>query len=180
MIQLHRFTTEYIEIEDRIRIGGESDENEKIVLWLTQRLLLQIVSHLLGLIEKKSSSASKKPASQSPASNLLQSFEQQAAQASLSPELPVETSVATQNWLVQEVDIALNPEGALIFIFKRVVGDAAELEDTDKATLSVEAKQLRQWLGILHAIWQKAGWPLGIWPSWMDELSPADTDNALH
>ena len=54
MINLERITTEYVEVEDRIRLTGESEDNQTIVLWLTQRLLTQIISHLLGLIEKQS------------------------------------------------------------------------------------------------------------------------------
>ena len=86
MINLERITTEYVEVEDRIRLAGESEDNQTIVLWLTQRLLTQIISHLLGLIEKQSPTPGEKGA---PTSSLLQGFAQQAAEAELAPEQPV-------------------------------------------------------------------------------------------
>ena len=183
MIHLKRITTEYVHTEDRIRLSGEVEENTSIVLWLTQRLLAQLITHLLRLIEKQSvalgNADSTDPA---PASSLMQGFAQQVAQAELIPELPVQAAANAKSWLVLEVDCSLSPEGTLVLIFKREAGKAAAQEDEDagKATLTVEAKQLRQWLGIVHAQWQQAGWPLTIWPTWMDEQSPSDTDNPLH
>ena len=184
MIHLQRITTEYVDTEDRIRLSGEVEENVSILLWLTQRLLAQLITHLLRLIEKQSldlvgNTDSVDPA---PASSLMQGFAQQVAQAELIPELPVQAAASAQSWLVLEVDFSLSPEGTLILVFKRESGKAATQEgkDAGKATLTVEAKQLRQWLGIVHAQWQQAGWPLTIWPTWMDEQSPSDTDNPLH
>ena len=54
MIHLQRITTEYVNTEDRIRLSGEVEENTSIVLWLTQRLLAQLITHLFRLIEKQS------------------------------------------------------------------------------------------------------------------------------
>ena len=183
MIHLQRITTEYVNTEDRIRLSGEVGENTSIVLWLTQRLLARLITHLLRLIEKQSLDLGKTDsADPAPASSLMQGFAQQVAQAELIPELPVQAAANAKSWLVLEVDFSLSPEGTLVLIFKREAGKAAAQEDEDagKATLTVEAKQLRQWLGIVHAQWQQAGWPLTIWPTWMDEQSPSDTDNPLH
>ena len=183
MIHLQRITTEYVSTEDRIRLSGEVEENTSIVLWLTQRLLAQLITHLLRLIEKQSLDlGNADSADPAPASSLMQGFAQQVAQAELIPELPVQAAANAKSWLVLEVDFSLSPEGTLVLVFKREAGEAAaqEGEDAGKATLTVEAKQLRQWLGIVHAQWQQAGWPLTIWPTWMDEQSPSDTANPLH
>ena len=183
MIHLQRITTEYVDTEDRIRLSGEVKENTSIVLWLTQRLLAQLITHLLGLIEKQSLDlGNTDSADPAPASSLMQGFAQQVAQAELIPGLPVQAAASAQSWLVLEVDISLSPEGTLVLVFKREAGKAAaqESEDAGKATLTVEAKQLRQWLGIVHSQWQQAGWPLTVWPIWMDEQSPSDTANPLH
>lgn len=179
MIQLQRITTEYVEKEDRIRLSGETEDNKTIVLWLTQRLLSQVISHLLGLIEKQSPGLSQSGNTQAPASSLMQGFAQQAAQAELTPEQPVQTASSSESWLIQEVDIALSPEGSLGLVFKRNIGAVAQQNDEGMATLNVEAKQLRQWLGIVHAQWQRAGWPLTLWPTWMDE-APESAANPLH
>ena len=183
MIHLQRITTEYVDTEDRIRLSGEVEDNSPIVLWLTQRLLAQLITHLLGLIEKQSLDvATTDSANPAPASSLMQGFAQQAAQAELAPEVPVQATDSAQSWLVLEVDFSLNPEGTLVLVFKRDAGKAAQQggEDARKATLTVEAKQLRQWLGIVHAQWQQAGWPLTLWPTWMDEQMPSDTASPMH
>ena len=181
MIYLQRITTEYVDTEDRIRLSGEVEENSSIVLWLTQRLLAQLITHLLGLIEKQSLDvATTDSANPAPASSLMQGFAQQAAQAELAPEVPVHAAENAQSWLVLEVDFSLSPEGALVLVFKRDAGTAALQKDAAKATLKVEAKQLRQWLGIVHAQWQQAGWPLTLWPTWMDEQMPSDTASSMH
>lgn len=181
MIHLQRITTEYVDTQDRIRLSGEAEENASIVLWLTQRLLSQVISHLLALIEKQSLDLGNTDSSNpSPASSLMQGFEQQLAQAELAPERPVQTTEAAQSWLILEVDISLSPEGTLVLVFKRESDDAALQDGAGKATLTVEAKQLRQWLGIVHAQWQQAGWPPSLWPTWMDEQAPSDTASPLH
>ena len=183
MIHLQRITTQYVETQDRIRISGEAEENTSIVLWLTQRLLSQLIAHLLGLIEKQSlnvAAATTDSSNPTPASSLMHGFEQQLAQAELAAELPVQATEAAQSWLVLEVDISLSPEGTLVLVFKRDADNAAPQDGAGMATLTVEAKQLRQWLGIVHAQWHKAGWPLTLWPTWMDEQSPSDTASPLH
>ena len=162
-------------MEDRIRLCGEAEKNASIVLWLTQRLLSQVIPHLLRLTEKQSLNFAN-----TDSSSLMQGFAQQIAQAELAPELPVQTAAASQSWLVLEVDITPSPEGTLVLVFKRETGNEALQEGAGKATLTLEAKQLRQWLGIVHAKWQKAGWPLTLWPTWMDERAPSDAANPLH
>ncbi len=180
MINLQRITTEYVEAEDRIRLGGESEGGQTIVLWLTQRLLAQVISHLLGLIEKQSAMADKASQAHTPASSLMHGFAQQAAEAELTPEQPVQTVSSSLSWLIREVDISLSAEGTLVLVFKRDSGMVAGKADEGAATLTVESKQLRQWLGIVHIQWQRAGWPLAIWPTWMDESPESGTSNPLH
>jgi hypothetical protein len=181
MIHLQRITTEYVDTEDRIRLSGEAEKDAPIVLWLTQRLLSQVISHLLGLIEKQSLNlANTNSSNPAPARSLMQGFAQQLAQSELASELPVQTTAAAQSWLVLEIDITLSPEGALVLVFKRETGNAALQEGAGKAALTVEAKQLRQWLGIVHSQWQKAGWALTLWPPWMDDQASPDTAKPLH
>ncbi len=180
MINLQRITTQYVEAEDRIRLSGEDEQGQTIVLWLTQRLLAQVISHLLALIEKQSPTLSKRGDAEAPASSLMQGFAQQAAEAELRPEQPVEAVSSSQVWLVQEVDIALSPEGTLVLVFKQEIGVVAQQGDERMATLTVEAKQLRQWLSIVHAQWQRAGWPPALWPTWMDETPTSENSTPLH
>lgn len=181
MINLQRITTEYVELEDRIRLSGESEEGQTIVLWLTQRLLSQVITHLVGLIEKQSADPSQPLGEdETTTSSLMQGFAQQAAEAALVPEQPVQAADSSQNWLIQEVDIALSAEGALALVFKQELAGASQQSEDGKVSLTVAAEQLRQWLSIVHAQWQRAGWPLSIWPTWMDEAAAPESDNSLH
>lgn len=180
MVNLQRITTEYVEVEDRIRLSGENEEDQTFVLWLTQRILSRVISHLLALIEKQSPTPEKAGESKAPTSSLVQGFAQQAAEAELRAETPVQAATSSQAWLIQEVDIALSAEGSLILVFKREAGAKTQEDTEGVAKLVVEAKQLRQWLGIVHAQWQRAGWPLALWPTWMDESPVAGTKTPLH
>jgi hypothetical protein len=185
MFQLQRITTEYVEAEDRIRLSGEDEQENKLVLWLTQRLLSQVIAHLIGLIEKQDQGVTKN--TNKATDTLRQSFAQQAAQAAFSSEPPVQTPADSQSWLVREVDITLTSEAALVMVFKQKSG-AAEINPNEQSRLSneailtVEAKKLRQWLGIIHTQWQRAGWPLALWPSWIEatDAKPSENISSLH
>ena len=180
MVNLQRITTEYVEVEDRIRISGEDEQAQTVVLWLTQRLLSQVILHLLGLIEKQSPTLDRAESTPAASSSLMQGFAQQAAEAELRPELPVKTESSSQSWLIREVDISLSPEGALLLVFKRDLGSVEQQTEGGKARVTVEAKQLRQWLAIVRAQWQRAAWPSTLWPTWMDELPASGKSNPLH
>lgn len=152
--ELKRVTTEYIPIEDRIRISGETADGATIVLWLTQRLLNRLVPRLTGGLERAELASDA----------LLQEFAQQAAEASLPPQRAVEVAAPTANWRVDSVDILSGAEGAAL-TFRSENGGAARL--------SLATEHLRQWLGILRRQYGAAGWTDRVWPDWMDEASAA-------
>lgn len=148
--KLGRITTEYIDSEDRFRLTGQAGENEVIEVWLTQRLLLRLLPHYFKWLEEQSDSTLPK--------EIVQSFAQQAAKANLKKEPPVKSNTQTQTWIAHAVDISPNKTG----LGMRFKGD-----DDSLATLSLPATQLRQWLSIVRTMWQKAQWPMEIWPEWM-------------
>lgn len=51
MNELKRLSTGHQEVEDRIRLVGETGNGAVVVLWLTQRLLLRLVPILLEGLE---------------------------------------------------------------------------------------------------------------------------------
>ena len=51
VIKLQRLTTEYIVIEDRMRISGETRDAGPVVMWLTNRLAMRVVPQLLRWLE---------------------------------------------------------------------------------------------------------------------------------
>lgn len=46
MPDLQRITTQYIEVEDRLRLTGELAPGEVVVLWLTQRLMHRLIGQI--------------------------------------------------------------------------------------------------------------------------------------
>lgn len=158
---LQRITTAYIDLEDRIRLAGETEGGERLVLWLTRRLLDRLVPHLVTWLEKNAGP-------QAPASRLydeaLQGFAQEAAQARLKPEAPVPAAAPSRSWLVCAVDVSLS-EASIRLNFKG-------LAESEQTCLTMPEAPLRQWLGIIHGLYVRAAWPTSPWPGWMGE---ADT-----
>lgn len=149
---LQRVTTEYVDTEDRLRLSGELPGGQTQVLWLTQRLAQRLVPHLCGWLEQQTAAGAPM--------ELVQEFAQQAAQASLEPQVRVEADAGAQAWLVQSVDVSIG-EGAVTLLFKPGISGAAV------SCLTLPSDSLRQWLGILLAQYQVAQWPLEAWPEWM-------------
>lgn len=161
-----RFTTEYVDQEDRIRIAHELDQPVVQINWLTRRLLDRLVTHLIGSLEKSLAPVSRP--------DVMQAFVQEAAIAQLTPEPAVKPAIQAQSWLVVSID--LNWRGSsLSLVFK---GAKPEQE----IIITMNAIQLRQWLRILHVQYTKAGWDLSAWPDWMlnaNQGVPA-TPNIVH
>lgn len=164
MLELHRLTSEYIESEDRFRLTGEDQDGNALCLWLTQRLAIRLVSHLVADIATHSSEAIQNPSQDDDANKLLQELAQQAAQADLTPQEAVTSTSATRALLIQEVDINRAADGSVGFVFK----DSA----AEKVVLGFQPQQLRQWLAILHTQWLKAEWPVTVWPEWISGQGP--------
>ena len=201
MTSLKRITTEFIPVEDRIRLSGEREDNgSPLVLWLTQRLIRRMLPVLLdwlqknetdlleadslhdlsrpadsatsdGLKKRKSGPASAgqtkglgkaKAATPTTAADMktLQGFAQEAARTQIPPQPPVKVDAITEEWLIQTIDVASNSQ-LIRLTFKAGAGKSVKL--------IFKAKQLRQWLSILHVGWLKGEWPLEPWPEWVGE-----------
>lgn len=172
MTVAQRFTTEFIDFEDRMRISTELPSQQVAVLWLTRRLLDRLVEHLAGLLERETASA--------PVPEVQQSFAQQAAQvehqqqSQAQPQQPVtaQQAQAVHEWLVREVDLTPGQQGVSL----RFRGHGPE----QVVELGMPALLLRQWLGIVHGQYRRAQWPLDAWPDWMNEdktttITPGDS-----
>lgn len=142
-IILKRLTTEYSELEDRIRLAGEI-ESGGLVIWLTQRLAQRLVPLLLQWIERQQAAPRRSVA--------LFGFGRQSVQAADNSPAPLPA------WLATSVDISSSSE-QVVLTFKDGAGQAARF--------SLAAASLRQWLEILHEMYLHAGWPQDIWPEWM-------------
>lgn len=173
---LRRLTTEYVDIEDRLRISGQTPEDGRLVIWLTNRLAVRTIPKLLGWLEsRKERTVKDRTIPYSPASTTgllaveheMQSFAQAAAVAGLKRLKPVTAQPDALSWVVVAVDIKAT-DSHLSITFRSA--------QEQSAGVRFDATRLRQWLSILHRAWSKAGWPPPIWPDWIaqDHTPPAD------
>ena len=157
-IELQKITSEFIDEEDRVRVTGISKDRETIVFWFTQRLLSSLIVHCISWLDKTSPEFSEGKTINPQSQTDLQGLVQQTARQSLKKEDAVIATVSSQSFLVKEVDVKLNKEGVLL-----------TFRDENKlsAQLIFSVQHLRQWLSIIHNLWQKANWPMEIWPNWI-------------
>jgi hypothetical protein len=140
---LQRITTEYSELEDRLRLSGETNDG-KVVIWLTQRLAKRLLPLLLQWLERQHTVPRR--------SVSLFNFGQLSVQA-------VDTTpVPPMSWLATSIDISTSDKQVML-TFKK--------SNEQAARLSLTAVPLRQWLEILHEAYLHAGWPMDVWPTWM-------------
>lgn len=165
MIELQRLTTVYDAAEDRIRLTSRDKEGQVLCLWLTQRLLNRLIPHLCQGLEKKVAESDKHPQGlvQPLRTFVEQSLAQQRANAELERQPPVVPTADMSEWRVATVDVTLGAGGARL-----VLKGATEAQQA-KVTLITPA--LRQWLGIVFEQYRGAGWPMLVWPAWMEEAA---------
>lgn len=154
MTTLHRITTRYDAVEDRIGLTGEVTSGETLVIWLTRPLLNQLVTHLVQWVEKQQPDMLR--------ADMLLSFAQEAAQNAQIVQPPVVAQQQSRHWMARDINISPQP-GQICLTFR---GGADE-----QAVLFLAATPLRQWLGILHRGYRSAGWPLQAWPTWILEAA---------
>lgn len=163
MIRLRRFTTEYVESEDRIclRARGEDGEDPLLRLWLTARLLRRLIPVLLQSLEMPDDA-------HLPQERLeLQRFAQAAARARQPVLPPVEHPEGTEpsqpdaDWLIRRARVRrAGPALHLVFQGR---------EEEQQALLVLTPQLLRQWLHIVHKHWSRAEWLGHFWPEWVRE-----------
>jgi len=161
MTAISRFTSEFVDLEDRVRLSSEVVDGRVVSVWLTQRLLNRLVPHLAGLLEKETQNT--------PRGEVLQAFAQQAAVTSHAQQATGQAGVipalSTEQWLVRAVDVNAGGEAVAL----KFRGESVK-QEVDVAMSQV---QLRQWLGILRSQYVKAGWDVTSWPDWLGESSVA-------
>lgn len=165
--ELKRISTQYIEIEDRIRLTGEQvDADQKLTLWLTQRLCNQLVTYLCNWLENN--------LIDKPLSGLRQGDFQQDAFSNLKKSAAILPDGQKPCVLVHSVDFITRKRGVLLLLKND--------EKLPAAKLILEVKQLRQWLGIIYGQFQHAGWPTTNWPMWIKTTPTAMTraNRVLH
>ena len=174
MSTLQRLTTEYVDREDRIRLSGESEAGDTVVLWLTQRLLNRLLTPLCDWLLDQGGPAARErtPSKLDHHAGLRQSFAQQAARAGLTPQPPVRPAEGLPGTLVVTVNLNAQP-GLMQLDFLGATDPAGVTPQL--AGLALPTQNLRQWLNILFDQYRRADWPLDAWPAWMQDTTPAIT-----
>lgn len=164
MMELARLTTEYVDAEDRVRLTGASAQGQTQVMWLTHRLLDRLLPHLFAWLERRFGAL--------PHADVLAEFEQQRALQAITHQSPV-IAAQTQCYLVDAIDVTGQDE-QLSLVFK--------CADAWAARLSLQPTSLHQWLSIVEQAYQRAGWSMSVWPSWMHVASarPSHAPVILH
>lgn len=152
MGQLKQVTIEYVESEDRLQMAGRTFDGQVIAVWLSQRLLLRLLPHLFGWLERQGTAWRD--------GAIFLEFAQAAAIAVMRPAGPVRVPVAATGPLMRVVELS-GSSGRLSLQFKE------GLEAHPNVRLSLDSQQLRQWLAIVHGRWRLADWPAAVWPAWL-------------
>ena len=160
LITLQRITTLYVEDEDRMQIAGEGGDQSVQTLWLSHRLLDRLVLKLVCWLAMQHDSVQ---------ADVLQSFAQEAALQSMTPQPSVNTRLAAANWLVKSIDVTTSPN-VIRLTFK---------DHVHEVQLVMQSQFLRQWLIILRTQYQVAGWDVQAWPEWLAAPHKVAPDQAL-
>ena len=156
MQTIQKVTTEFVESEDRFSLSVESQIGSNLIFWLTQRLLARIVRHCIDWLDKKSPEMPQ-AVSGARGSIGVQNLVQHSAQQKLSKVEAVRTDKNSRGFLVEQVDFTAGEKG-ITLTFN---------EEGSTYVLNLDAEQLRQWLGIVFALWRRAEWPDSVWPTWV-------------
>lgn len=162
---LHKFTTQYVDLEDRILIAGATPDGETLSLWLTHRLLAQLVPALCHCIERHSSAGQlsadlpatvARPAHQQ---QVIQEFEQQAANSNLKPAERVTVTQTSPVLLIDEATVELHSAGVNVQL--------GCTPQNQTVYLAFQPETLRQWMGILFNAYCNSRWTKEFWPNWL-------------
>lgn len=162
MNELKTVTSQYIALEDRLRLLGETAAGQSYTLWLSGRLVRNLVPSLVSWL----SSVGASPADHS----LLQ----EVAKAKQPQRAPVVAQAAAQAWLVHEMTVKdLGDTMALVFSCH---------EPRAQVCWLLNNTGLRQWLNIVHSQLQEAQWADIEWPDWLrpPAITEAPKGVALH
>ena len=153
MSRAQRFSTEYVDYEDRVRLTYLAQDGSTHIAWLTHRFLDRLITHTVAWLEKVGRSM--------PRGDAWQSFSQDVAVAKLPEQPPVKAEASTPSWLVYSVDFKFNEKAANLILKNR--------DDTARAEIHMDIVQLRQWLNIIHRQYVRGKWSLNCWPDWLTD-----------
>lgn len=147
------FTARYDRIEDRICLNAVDASGTKQVIYLTRRLMDQIIPVVVKHLEDKTPKGVPGDVVQS----MTQERVRQARKAE-QPADPVQADLETPRWLCTTIQMQKQPAGLAVTL----TGDAA-----CKAQIPLADPNLRTVLDIFRNTYAKAGWDLRVFPDWL-------------
>lgn len=160
-----RATLAFNKTEDRISLTCALENDEHIILWLTARLVRQLVPHLVQLTTRLPKTPSKvgrqevvaeaDSAGESSVSDLAPEGQGLGTPEMRSPESPVIAKEGSPSKVVTAIDITHSPM-LVKLCFK-------EDQDNTGVWLSLEHTQLAQWLEGVKQCFVQAGWATDCW-----------------
>jgi hypothetical protein len=159
------FTVRYDPIEDRICLNSVDASGAKQAIFMTRRLMDQIIPLVVKLVEEKTPMGV--PA------DLVHSMTQERARQMRKaepPEHPVQAGIDALRWLCSSIEVSRRPKGLAVIL----AGGAAS-----KAQLTLSDSNLRTVLDIFRNNYAKAGWDLRVFPNWLGP-EPSTAEQGLH
>ena len=162
--EITRATLAYHQIEDRLSLTCALHDSELIVLWLTARLVNQLVPHLCKVMAQapelsKSLADLNANEAAAPAAITNQNADagmSDANRTNLSSGAEVVANEGCISWVVTSVDIRHGP--MLVQLEFR-----HNHQNYRRASLSLEHTLLVRWLNGLRRCYVQAGWPMECW-----------------
>lgn len=169
MSKITRITLSYSPAEDRIHLALLLEGGRALSMWLTQRLGRLLASALVTLLERAQKATAAREARaaavrgddevivpQVVAEALAQ--DQALAVATIKPEEHTIPDADSPVWLITDIKMTLGRRHVQLQLVSSLdVMPSAILDET----------AVRQWLSLLHKQFVHAGWPLDIWPQWL-------------
>jgi hypothetical protein len=147
------FTARYDSVEDRICLNAVDSTGAKQAIYLTRRLMDQIIPVVAKHLEEKTPKGMPADVVQS----MTQERIRQARQAE-PPAEPVQADLETPRWLCTTIQMTKQPAGLAVTL----TGEAA-----CKAQIPLADPHLRTVLDIFRNSYVKAGWDLRVFPEWL-------------
>jgi hypothetical protein len=149
------FTSRYDPAEDRIYLNAVDAAGAKQTIYLTRRLMDQIIPVVAKHLEDKTPKGI--PA------DLVQSMTQERvrqARKAEQPAEPVQTDLEAPRWLCTTILLQKRPAGLAVTF----------TDDADrKAQIALADPHLRAVLDIFRNSYTKAGWDLRVFPEWLSQ-----------
>jgi len=153
LFTVQSFTARYDPIEDRICLNAVDAAGAKQAIYLTRRLMDQIIPVVVKHLEEKTPKGVPADVVQS----MTQERVRQVRQAE-TPATPVQADPETPRWLCTTIQMQKQPAGLAVTL----TGNA-----TCQAQIPLADLHLRAVLDIFCNNYAKAGWDLRVFPEWL-------------